>query len=289
MNNLYFCVMKNNIHPIFTQITESLKDLYPPEEIKSISKIICEDLLGLNYLSLYLDKDIIISDKQKQDLISILNRLKTFEPIQYLVKEVQFMGHTFFVDSGVLIPRPETEYLVELILKQEGDAKTFLDIGTGSGCIAISLAKGLPKSTVDAWEISDRAIQIAKKNNQKLKAGVTIKKRDVFQSLTETSLYDVIVSNPPYITEKERKKMEPNVLEWEPDLALFVPDAKPLLYYEQIAKVARDLLVVGGVLYFEINSLYGQETVDLLVESGFVHVEIIKDLYGCDRFIRAER
>ena len=288
MNNLYFCIMKNNRHPVLEQITLSLKDLYPQEEVKSISKIICEDLLGLNYLSLYLDKDIIISDKQKKDLISILNRLKNFEPIQYLVKEVQFMGQSFFVDYGVLIPRPETEYLVELILKKESRAKKLLDIGTGSGCIAISLAKGLPESSVDAWEISEKAIQIAQRNNKQLKAGVNIEKRDVFQPSFQNNLYDVIVSNPPYITEKEKESMEPNVLKWEPNLALFVPNDKPLLYYEQIAKIAQSLLRKSGVLYFEINSFYGKEVVSMLEGLGYLHIELIADLYGNDRFIRAE-
>lgn len=289
MNNLYFCIMKNNIHPILTQIVESLNTLYSPEEIKSISKIICEDLLDIDYLSLYIDKDIILSDKQKQELNSILHRLQCFEPIQYIVEKVEFFGRAFSIAPGVLIPRPETEHLVDLIVKKESNAKRILDVGTGSGCIAITLAKEIPDSYVEAWDVSEEALQIAKRNNQKLAGGVQFKRKDVLEEIPQGASFDLIVSNPPYITFSEREEMESNVLEWEPGLALFVPDENPLVFYKRIATIGLDLLEDGGVLYFEINSLFGGQLVKLLEALGYVDVELKKDFFQRDRFIRARK
>ncbi len=289
MNNLYFCTMKNNIHPILAQIIECLNELYPPEEIKSISKIICEDLLGIDYLSLYIDKDIILSDKQKQELNSILDRLQRFEPIQYIVEKVEFYGRTFFIAPGVLIPRTETEHLVDIIVKKETNAKRILDIGTGSGCIGITLAKEMANSYVEAWDVSDRALQIAKKNNLDLNGGVKIKRKDILKDFLLDSSFDLIVSNPPYVTMKEREGMDPNVLDWEPGLALFVPDESPLMFYKRIAEIGMELLDPDGVLYFEINSLFGQQLVELLERLGYAEVELKQDFFQRDRFIRARK
>lgn len=289
MNNLYFCAMKNNIHPILAQIIECLNELYPPEEIKSISKIICEDLLGIDYLSLYIDKDIILSDKQKQELNSILDRLQRFEPIQYIVEKVEFYGRTFFIAPGVLIPRTETEHLVDIIVKKETNAKRILDIGTGSGCIGITLAKEMANSYVEAWDVSDRALQIAKKNNLDLNGGVKIKRKDILKDFLLDSSFDLIVSNPPYVTIKEREGMDPNVLDWEPSLALFVPDESPLMFYKRIAEIGMELLDPDGVLYFEINSLFGQQLVELLERLGYAEVELKQDFFQRDRFIRARK
>ena len=289
MNNLYFCAMKNNIHPILAQIIECLNELYPPEEIKSISKIICEDLLGIDYLSLYIDKDIILSDKQKKELNSILDRLQRFEPIQYIVEKVEFYGRTFFIAPGVLIPRTETEHLVDIIVKKETNAKRILDIGTGSGCIGITLAKEMANSYVEAWDVSDRALQIAKKNNLDLNGGVKIKRKDILKDFLLDSSFDLIVSNPPYVTIKEREGMDPNVLDWEPSLALFVPDESPLMFYKRIAEIGMELLDPDGVLYFEINSLFGQQLVELLERLGYAEVELKQDFFQRDRFIRARK
>ncbi|NLZ73193.1 MAG: peptide chain release factor N(5)-glutamine methyltransferase [Bacteroidales bacterium] len=281
--------MKNNIHPILAQIIECLNELYPPEEIKSISKIICEDLLGIDYLSLYIDKDIILSDKQKQELNSILDRLQRFEPIQYIVEKVEFYGRTFFIAPGVLIPRTETEHLVDIIVKKETNAKRILDIGTGSGCIGITLAKEMANSYVEAWDVSDRALQIAKKNNLDLNGGVKIKRKDILKDFLLDSSFDLIVSNPPYVTIKEREGMDPNVLDWEPSLALFVPDESPLMFYKRIAEIGMELLDPDGVLYFEINSLFGQQLVELLERLGYAEVELKQDFFQRDRFIRARK
>lgn len=289
MNNLYFCTMKNNIHPILAQIIECLNELYSPEEIKSISKIISEDLLGIDYLSLYIDKDIILSDKQKQELNSILDRLQRFEPIQYIAEKVEFYGRTFFIAPGVLIPRTETEHLVDIIVKKETNAKRILDIGTGSGCIGITLAKEMANSYVEAWDVSDRALQIAKKNNLDLNGGVKIKRKDILKDFLLDSSFDLIVSNPPYVTMKEREGMDPNVLDWEPGLALFVPDESPLMFYKRIAEIGMELLDPDGVLYFEINSLFGQQLVELLERLGYAEVELKQDFFQRDRFIRARK
>lgn len=289
MNNLYFCAMKNNIHPILAQIIECLNELYSPEEIKSISKIISEDLLGIDYLSLYIDKDIILSDKQKQELNSILDRLQRFEPIQYIAEKVEFYGRTFFIAPGVLIPRTETEHLVDIIVKKETNAKRILDIGTGSGCIGITLAKEMANSYVEAWDVSDRALQIAKKNNLDLNGGVKIKRKDILKDFLLDSSFDLIVSNPPYVTIKEREGMDPNVLDWEPSLALFVPDESPLMFYKRIAEIGMELLDPDGVLYFEINSLFGQQLVELLERLGYAEVELKQDFFQRDRFIRARK
>lgn len=289
MNNLYFCIMKNNIHPVLTQIFERLNGLYAPEEIKSISKIICEDLLDIDYLSFYIDKDIILSDKQKQELNSILDRLQRFEPIQYIVGKMEFLGRTFSIAPGVLIPRTETEHLVDLIVKRENEAKRILDIGTGSGCIAITLAKEKPDSYVEGWDVSDVALRIAENNNLVLDGGVQFRRRDVFKEFPREISFDLIVSNPPYITLDERKAMDRNVLDWEPGLALFVPNENPLIFYERIAKLGLDLLSPDGVLYFEINALFGQQLVEMLKGFGYSDVELKQDFFQRDRFIRAKK
>ena len=281
--------MKHNRHPILVQIYDSLKDLYTREELKSLSKIICEDLLKINYLSLYLDKDIIISEKQKKELSSILNRLQQSEPIQYITGQAEFMGHIFNVADGVLIPRAETELLVDIIIKRESKATRILDVGTGSGCIAISLCKGIVGSYVEAWDVSSEALKIAEGNNLKNNSSVVFKQIDLFNVSPTDSLFDLIVSNPPYITEKERIGMDRNVLDWEPDLALFVPNNDPLIYYRKIAEISKSLLHENGVLYFEINRLFGKEIVVMLKNMGYSNVELMQDFYHCDRFIRAEK
>ena len=281
--------MKNNIHPVLTQIFERLNGLYAPEEIKSISKIICEDLLDIDYLSFYIDKDIILSDKQKQELNSILDRLQRFEPIQYIVGKMEFLGRTFSIAPGVLIPRTETEHLVDLIVKRENEAKRILDIGTGSGCIAITLAKEKPDSYVEGWDVSDVALRIAENNNLVLDGGVQFRRRDVFKEFPREISFDLIVSNPPYITLDERKAMDRNVLDWEPGLALFVPNENPLIFYERIAKLGLDLLSPDGVLYFEINALFGQQLVEMLKGFGYSDVELKQDFFQRDRFIRAKK
>lgn len=201
-----------------------------------------------------------------------------------------FYGLSFEVDENVLIPRPETEELVEWILKdnKEGGLRV-LDIGTGSGCIPITLAKFLLHADIASWDISDGALEVARRNCRRNDVKVRLERKDVLQTSSSEEQFDIIVSNPPYITEKEKAAMEANVLEWEPSVALFVPDEQPLLFYTKIAELGLEMLVSGGRLYFEINRDYGAATVGMLERLGYHHVELRKDLSGNDRMVKAIR
>ena len=275
---------------ITTYIRQSLQDIYPPEEVRALSMLICCDILGVDALDIYMGKDIILSVKEEQELESILARLHNFEPIQYILGEARFLGRTFRVTPGVLIPRPETEELVEMMLKELSPVSRVLDVGTGSGCIAISLAKELPESQVTAWDVSGEALSIAAANSKALQASVRFEQRDVLTyEPCVADCYDVIVSNPPYVTEAEKQEMEHNVLDWEPSLALFVPDTDPLRFYRRIAVLGLEMLTSGGKLYFEINRAFGKDTVAMLCEAGYRTVRLQKDISHNDRFVIAEK
>jgi len=275
---------------IITYIRQSLLEIYPPEEVKALSMLICCDMLGLDALDIYMGKDIILSEWKQRELENIIFRLQKNEPIQYIRGFTEFRGRNFKVASGVLIPRPETAELVELVTKENPDACRLLDIGTGSGCIAISLDKELPNTSVEAWDISEEALAIARQNNKELEAGVTFLQRDVLSDDWEKMpSFDVIVSNPPYVTETEKKDMDANVLDWEPELALFVPDEDPLRFYSRIARLGRELLLPGGKLYFEINRAYGRETAHILEMNQYRDVRVIKDIFGKDRIVTANQ
>lgn len=198
---------------ITTYIRQSLQDIYPPEEVKALSMLICCDMLGVDALDIYMGKDIILSACKQRELENIIFRLQKNEPIQYIRGYAEFCGRNFRVAPGVLIPRPETAELVGLIVKENPDARRLLDIGTGSGCIAISLDKNLPDAKVDAWDISEEALAIARKNNEELDAQVTFRRQDVFSADgIQGASYDIIVSNPPYVTETEKQRWKPMCL-----------------------------------------------------------------------------
>ena len=275
---------------ITAYIRQSLQDIYPPEEVKALSMLICCDMLGVDALDIYMGKDIILSACKQRELENIIFRLQKNEPIQYIRGYDEFCGRNFRVAPGVLIPRPETAELVDLIVKENPDARRLLDIGTGSGCIAISLDKNLPDAKVDAWDISEEALAIARKNNEELDAQVTFRRQDVFSADgIQGASYDIIVSNPPYVTETEKTEMEANVLDWEPELALFVPDEDPLRFYRRIAELGRELLRPGGKLYFEINQAYGQDMIRMIEMNQYRDVRVIKDIFGKDRILTANR
>ena len=275
---------------ITTYIRQSLQDIYPPEEVKALSMLICCDMLGLDALDIYMGKDIILSECKQRELENIIFRLQKNEPIQYIRGFAEFCGRKFKVAPGVLIPRPETAELVELIVKENPGARHLLDIGTGSGCIAISLDKRLPDADVEAWDISEEALAIARTNNEELESRVLFRQRDVLSDDWEKSpSFDVIVSNPPYVTEAEKDEMEANVLDWEPALALFVPDDDPLRFYRRIAALGRELLLPEGKLYFEINQAYGRETAHILEMNQYRDVRVIKDIFGKDRIVTANQ
>jgi release factor glutamine methyltransferase len=278
------------MNEIVAYIRSRLQPYYTAEEVSALSRIVCCDLLGQAPTDYYLGKDIVLSSKKEQELEDILQRLSRFEPLQYIEGRTLFLGREFWVAPGVLIPRPETEELVELMLKEIPADARILDVGTGSGCIAISLAKELPDTLVTAWDVSPEALSVARANARKLQADVRFVECDVLAcQVDEVGLYDVIVSNPPYVTEAEKADMEPNVLQWEPSLALFVPDDDPLRFYRRIAVLGRDMLADGGRLYFEINRAYGREMVEMLRTMGYVGVRVEKDLSQNDRFVIAEK
>lgn len=278
------------MHLTSRYIRTELERCYSVQEATCLSRIICCEILGQNAVDYYLGKDIILSSKEEQELNGILSRLHDFEPIQYVQGYVNFMGHRFRVAPGVLIPRPETEELVKIMLKAIPEDARILDVGTGSGCIAVSLSKELPDAQVVACDVSEEALSIARGNNEALQASVRFVLCNVLTYLpSREDRYDVIVSNPPYVLEKERKEMERNVLDWEPSLALFVPDADPLRYYRRIAELGQEMLVEGGKLYFEINRAFGEATVAMLCEQGYANARILKDISGNDRFVLAER
>ncbi len=278
------------MNKIVAYIRSRLQPYYTAEEVSALSRIVCCDLLGQAPTDYYLGKDIVLSSKKEQELEDILQRLSRFEPLQYIEGRTLFLGRELWVAPGVLIPRPETEELVELMLKEIPADARILDVGTGSGCIAISLAKELPDALVTAWDVSPEALSVARANARKLQADVRFVECDVLAcQVDEVGLYDVIVSNPPYVTEAEKADMEPNVLQWEPSLALFVPDDDPLRFYRRIAVLGRDMLADGGRLYFEINRAYGREMVEMLRAMGYVGVRVEKDLSQNDRFVIAEK
>lgn len=273
-----------------SHIRSALQECYPPREAANLSRIVCCEMLGQSHIDYCLGKDMILSPKDEKELESILSRLCNFEPIQYVQGTARFLGRTFRVAPGGLIPRPETEELVERMLEEVAPASRILDIGTGSGCIAVTLSKELPEAEVTAWDISGEALAIAGDNNRLLQTSVQFVQRDVLTyQPTEDEYFDVIVSNPPYVTETEKKDMEPNVLNWEPSGALFVPDSDPLRFYRRIGELGRSMLTVGGRLYFEINRAFGEAVASMLRKQGYTNVRIRKDISGNDRYVIAER
>ena len=275
---------------ITAYIRQSLQEIYPPEEVKALSMLICCDMLGLDALDIYMGKDIILSECKQRELENIIFRLQKNEPIQYIRGFAEFGGRKFKVAPGVLIPRPETAELVDWVVNENPRAHHLLDIGTGSGCIAISLDKRLPDADVEAWDISEEALAIARTNNEELEARVLFRQRDVLSDDWEKSpSFDVIVSNPPYVTEAEKDEMEANVLDWEPALALFVPNDDPLRFYRRIATLGRELLLPEGKLYFEINWAFGREIAYMLEMNQYRDIRVIKDIFGKDRIVTANR
>lgn len=282
--------MTNVMNLSASHIRQSLQETYSAQEAANLSRIICCEMLGQTAVDYYLGKDITLSSKEKQDLDGILARLRDFEPIQYVQGTARFLERSYCVAPGVLIPRPETEELVEAVLKEVSPDARLLDIGTGSGCIAISLSKALPGASVEAWDVSEEALVIARRNNEILGGDVRFVRRNVLTYVPDgEGRYDAIVSNPPYVTESEKQDMERNVLDWEPPTALFVPDDDPLLFYRQIAELGRTMLVPGGKLCFEINRAYGEATMAMLYGKGYANPRVLKDISGNDRIIIAER
>jgi len=278
--------MQNAIKHIHSE----LQGLYPETEIRSFCNLIVEKLTGFSRTEITLNKNTVFSEKQHHRIESFIEKLKNFVPIQYILGETEFYGLPFTVNDSVLIPRPETEELVAWI-ENENKKSTglkILDIGTGSGCIAISLKSIFPNATIDAFDVSDNALKTARLNALLNKLNVSFAEVDILKDEELFDRWNIIVSNPPYITEHEKRDISPNVLNFEPHLALFVPDEDPLLFYRHIALFAYKHLFPGGKLYFEINREYGKEVIDLLIETGFHNVELRKDISGNDRMAKGE-
>ncbi|MEJ5144029.1 peptide chain release factor N(5)-glutamine methyltransferase [Sphingobacterium sp. MYb388] len=272
---------------------KDLAKFYDAEEIKNIFYIVIEDVLGLSKMQYSLNKELPLSEEQSSRISNILKDLLKQKPIQHILKKADFFGEVFEVNPFVLIPRSETEELVDLIIRNHRDQLPLriIDIGTGSGCIPISLKKHLPEAHISALDISKEAIATAKRNALRLDAPINFVNADIleWEYIFQSQQYDIIVSNPPYITPKEKEEMHPNVLEFEPHLALFVEETAPLLFYETIASFALKHLTAEGDLYFEINQYYGDETVDMLRKKGFKTVILHHDMQQNPRMIHAKK
>ena len=266
---------------------QRLLSVYPQREARALYMLVMEVAFGLTPTQVLTGKDNELSLDKQALLQNIIDRLLRKEPVQYILGQADFCGHTFHVEPGVLIPRPETEELVYHISQQSPTPCSILDIGTGSGCIAISLA--LMGHQVTAFDISTDALRIAKENAQKLRADVDFHQEDILHPEPTLQQWDVIVSNPPYICQKEAAQMDSNVLDYEPHVALFVPDTDPLLFYRAITQYAIKHLKPKGRLYFEINQTYPSETASLLKKMGFCQVEVHPDCYGKSRIISAHK
>ena len=267
---------------------QSLTPLYETGEAQAIVRLLLEDAFGLTMADVLCGGIDSMTSTQKANLDGMMRRLQNAEPIQYVLGQTEFCGRMFHVAQGVLIPRPETELLCQWIESnhQGLSGGSLLDIGTGSGSIAVTLALALPHCTVTAWDISDRALGIARKNAKTLGADITFEHIDALNPPDDQRRWDIIVSNPPYVTLAERDAMHDNVLQYEPDEALFVPDDDPQLFYRAIALYAKKHLHEGGSLYFECSQYHVAQTAELLTSMGFQSIETINDQFGQPRHVR---
>lgn len=273
----------------YEKLWNRLCTVYDAGEAKAIVRMVLDERFGLSATDVYCGKVTQLSSDEQEELEKIMLRLEQAEPVQYVLGWANFCNRQFSVSSGVLIPRPETEELCSWITEDVGNRQqpAILDIGTGSGCIAISLALDIKGSAVSAWDISTDALRIAKENAARLGADINIMKQDALTPPQDADRWDVIVSNPPYICEKEKVEMERNVLDNEPAIALFVPDNDPLFFYRAIALYGTKALKPKGMLFFEINAAYAAETCNMLRQLGYVDVEARNDLFGKARMVRA--
>ena len=279
---------------------EQLASLYDEIEVESFFYIILENKNNLKRIDLALNINLEFSEQDLSVWNEILEKLKLEIPIQYILGTTSFYGLDFEVNENVLIPRPETEELVEWIIKENTNIESskklkILDIGTGSGCIAISLAKNIPNSEVFALDVSIKALAITKKNAEINNVYIAIIQKNIFETVSLSAVegfinqkFDIIVSNPPYIRNLEKHEIRKNVLDNEPHLALFVEDNDALIFYKKIAELAKINLVENSQLYFEINQYLAKETIELLENLGFKNIELRQDIYGNDRMIRLQ-
>lgn len=282
------------IQAAFIQIIQALSPIHGDREAASIAHILMEHITGLGKMDRIVYKDRELTENQENLFSTSLEAMRRNEPVQYVTGTSWFYGMELRVTPDVLIPRPETEELAEWIIedvKKAGTQPRILDIGTGSGAIPLAIKKKLPLAAVSAVDISEGALKIASGNAEKLSLDISFSRVDILDAEATAALpvFDIIVSNPPYICEHERAGMQDQVLSYEPGIALFVPDHDPLRFYRRIGLLALEKLTAGGGLYFEINEAYGAETVNLLKEQGFVDVVLKQDLFGKDRMVKATK
>lgn len=286
---MYICRM--TINDVKIGFQQNLATLYEPKEIQSIFELIAENL-GFSTTTLILNRGEEISEQQKLYFDACLRRLEKSEPVQYVRGKSDFYGGEFLVNQSVLIPRLETEELVDWVIKENQNCSgKILDMGTGSGCIAISIAKNLKNAHVTAIDISEKALDVAQKNATLNQATVDFYQANILreEELAKFSDLEIIVSNPPYVCNSEKKDMRSNVLNYEPHLALFVEDEEPLIFYNAIARHAATNLKNGGKLYCEINESFGNKVAHLFESYGLTNCEIKRDLFGKDRFVKATK
>jgi release factor glutamine methyltransferase len=275
---------------LFNQLVSEITAVYEENEAKSIVYLLLEHSLNISKTDILLDNVV----NQSFDFQGTIVRLKAQEPVQYIIGETEFYGRKFKVTPDTLIPRPETEELVQLVVGKTSQQERLpspiriLDIGTGTGCIAISLACELPNSQVYAYDISEEALKVAKENAVRNNANIIFEQVDFLNfSPFSFSPFSIIVSNPPYVMNAEKLEMEQNVLAYEPHLALFVEDLNPLIFYKAIAEFAAKNLIAKGLCMVEINQAFGLETAELFWNQGFQSVEVVKDMFGKDRMVKA--
>ena len=276
-------------HQVISDIKSALAAAYPEGEVRAFVRILFEEWMHYSTVDIYMRADSEVPPFVVEKMHHAVQRLLRHEPIQHIVGVAHFHGHRFAVSKHTLIPRPETEQLVDMIVDRNQDVPDLcvLDIGTGSGCIACSLARALRFAEVHAFDISQPALDLAAENARNLGVKVAFHHVDILNAVPQPQQFHIIVSNPPYICMHEQQLMEDNVLRYEPHSALFVPDNDPLLFYRAIARYASVALKPGGKLYFEINAAYGNDTAKLLSEFHFADIEVARDFYGRDRFVSA--
>ncbi|WP_413999004.1 peptide chain release factor N(5)-glutamine methyltransferase [Flavobacterium sp. W1B] len=277
-----------------SEFIQELTPIFDAGEAESFFYLILEEKHQLKRVDLALHPDLSFSEEEIASWNAILEQLKLEIPVQYLLGKTSFYGLDFEVNENVLIPRPETEELVEWIILNQQTNKSknqpkILDIGTGSGCIAISLAKNIPNAQVYAIDVSEKALATAQKNAKINTVDVTFLNQNILETEDLGQQFDIIVSNPPYVRNLEKQEIKKNVLDNEPHLALFVEDNDALIFYRKIAELAQKNLTINGQLYFEINQYLGKEMIELLEEMGFKNIELRKDIYGNDRMIFGKR
>lgn len=282
----------------YETLCHRLMTIYDTGEAKAIARWVFDVRFGLSLADILCGKDTQLSANDQAEQEKIAQRLENGEPVQYVLGMADFCGRPFHVEPGVLIPRPETAELCQWIISQKNRPSvcSVLDIGTGSGCIAVTLALEIPEAEVTAWDISGEALRIAQNNAKVLSAAITFERRDALnlsQSTIPTSpsvpQWDIIVSNPPYIAPQERDEMEKNVLDFEPDLALFAPEDNPIIFYQRIGDYALQHLTSNGLLFFELNPLTSDNVFNYLCELGFTDIEIRQDQFGKPRFLKATK